>query len=241
METFSDEITSTEIAADEFLTGLAYDTQYFVFYSDPFLAGGAVTYLESTTKTDALSSPNYFFVGSIRTPKAGAIDTSGNGDGGTGAQSGMVNTLSPSTTVTSLLGTGYSISSPTNAFDGDTTTFATLTQNGGGVSAQDFTLPPGITRRYSSIQLVVVWSCPTNTLAGGLGNALSLGAMLGPNGPTPFATLAEGVTQGLTISTFTYGPNTNPSQCSLRAILNGSTATGTVVVQVNEVYLLCIE
>ena len=61
---------------------------YFVYYDDAALAGGSVTMVATTTRETALQGAGRFLVGSVLTPVAGAPDTIGNNDGGTGAQIG---------------------------------------------------------------------------------------------------------------------------------------------------------
>lgn len=58
------------------LTGLAYSTQYFIYYDQSSLAGGAVTYATTTNGPDAQptaaggSAPDRHYVGSAVTPAA---------------------------------------------------------------------------------------------------------------------------------------------------------------------------
>jgi hypothetical protein len=77
------------------VVGLSYATTYHVYYDDPSYLGGAVTYLANTTQEIALDATGRFYVGSILTPVAGGLPTTGNNDGGTGAQSGQLYVLSP--------------------------------------------------------------------------------------------------------------------------------------------------
>jgi hypothetical protein len=77
------------------ISGLSYATTYHVYYDDPSYAGGAVTYSANTDQAIALDASGRFYVGSILTPVAGGIDTIGNNDGGTGAQSGQTYLLYP--------------------------------------------------------------------------------------------------------------------------------------------------
>jgi hypothetical protein len=105
------------------ITGLAFSTGYYLYYDDPLYAGGAVTYQATTTKETALNNTGRFFVGSIKTPVDGGVDTTGNNDGGTGAQAGTRWIISPS-----LMGDN-SVSPPnfqpssSPALDGDSSTF----------------------------------------------------------------------------------------------------------------------
>ncbi len=51
--------------------GVAYATQYYVYYDDPNRAGGTVNYLATTTKLDAFASatnPYRLYVGTVTTP-----------------------------------------------------------------------------------------------------------------------------------------------------------------------------
>ena len=77
------------------ITGLSYVTTYHIYYDDPSYSGGAVTYHADTNQAIALDATGRFYVGSIYTPVAGGADTTGNNDGGTGAQSGQLYWLSP--------------------------------------------------------------------------------------------------------------------------------------------------
>lgn len=67
------------------ITGLAFSTQYWIYADDPSKAGGAVTYVATTTKTDVTSDSGYYYVGSCTTPANGAGDTIGLPGGGGGS------------------------------------------------------------------------------------------------------------------------------------------------------------
>lgn len=151
------------------ITGLSYSTLYYVYFDDPgFLAESAPTYVATTTKTDALNGGNRFFVGSILTPKSGAPDTTGNNDGGGGAQIGNKNILNMTSATTPTTGGNAAITNPSFSYDGDLTTFAklTLTGNGSHNAVGNYLLqgPPGITRSYSSATAYVRFAVPTNSL-----------------------------------------------------------------------------
>jgi hypothetical protein len=109
------------------ISGLACATTYHVYYDDPTYLGGAVTYYANTTQAVALDAEGRFYVGSILTPVPGGIDTIGNNDGGTGAQSGQLYQLSPTLRAdnTTTPPTWY----PANEAetDGDTSTYYDLT------------------------------------------------------------------------------------------------------------------
>lgn len=59
------------------LTGLAYSTQYFVYYDDPTRAGGAVTYAATTSASTAAQTGARHLVGSVVTPAALGAPTPG--------------------------------------------------------------------------------------------------------------------------------------------------------------------
>lgn len=53
------------------VAGVAYATDYWIYYDDPDRAGGAVTYFATTTQLDAFASaehPDRLYVGSVLTP-----------------------------------------------------------------------------------------------------------------------------------------------------------------------------
>jgi len=66
------------------ITGLSFSTLYHVYVDDADKAGGAVTYLATTTLTDITASKDRYFVGSITTPADGAGPSSGGQGGGAG-------------------------------------------------------------------------------------------------------------------------------------------------------------
>lgn len=59
------------------LTALAYSTEYFVYYDDPTRAGGAVTFVSTTSATTAAQTGDRHLVGSVTTPAAAAPPTTG--------------------------------------------------------------------------------------------------------------------------------------------------------------------
>jgi len=129
------------------LTGRSYGTVYFIYYTDPNLTGGSVTFTSSTSK-----SPSPFYVGSITTPLAGAPDTIGNNDGGTGAQIGFAANLWAGN-ATATLGGSY-ITNLSNANDGNLTNFATVAPTGNSQQADLVTsLYSGISPFYGAITL----------------------------------------------------------------------------------------
>jgi hypothetical protein len=143
------------------ITGLSYGTGYFIYYDDSTLAGGSVSFAATTTKGTALQGAGRFYVGSITTPLAGAIDTIGNNDGGTGAQSGA--TLLIISTAQSPNGTsGYGLLTPTSATN--------TTSNAGATEEQWL----GYVPQSSGVPSVITISVTSQvTITGaGTGNAI---------------------------------------------------------------------
>jgi hypothetical protein len=108
------------------ITALSYSTLYYIYYDDPTLAGGSVTFAATTTKTTAINGSGRFFVGSIITPAATAPNTTGNNDGGVGASFGQAFVLFGGLATPTTSG-GGSVTNPNNAIDGNPTTFAEIT------------------------------------------------------------------------------------------------------------------
>lgn len=150
------------------ISGLAPDTIYFVYTDDPSFQGdanGPLGYSATQTKELAIAASGRFYVGSIRTPKPGAPPTVGAGDGGTGAQQGMNNTLSFSSVV-QLLGPSGDVSGLQNFCDGDINSAATITITG---ASQDVSIQASVVpvqgRRFTSYTLRILYSVATNTYA----------------------------------------------------------------------------
>jgi hypothetical protein len=68
----------TVAVAGASLMGLAYSTQYWIYYDDPTRTGGAVTYQTATTSTTAAQTGNRHSVGAVTTPAALAAPSDGN-------------------------------------------------------------------------------------------------------------------------------------------------------------------
>jgi hypothetical protein len=79
---FLDGSVSYNAGATPTVTGLSYNTLYYVYCDDANFAGGAVSYSATTSLATALTGNGRIFVESITTPLAGGGDTSGNNDGG---------------------------------------------------------------------------------------------------------------------------------------------------------------
>ncbi len=59
------------------VTGLAYSTLYYVYYDQASRAGGAVTYVATTSQTTAAQTGDRHLVGQCLTPAAAAPNTDG--------------------------------------------------------------------------------------------------------------------------------------------------------------------
>lgn len=64
------------------VTGLAFSTKYYIYFDDTNLAGGAVTYVATTTHYAPSQANGRVYVGYITTPADGAGGTGGSGGGG---------------------------------------------------------------------------------------------------------------------------------------------------------------
>jgi len=64
------------------ITGLNFNTKYFVYCDDAGFNGGAVTYVATTAFENVVASEGRVYVGSITTPINGGGDTGGDGGGG---------------------------------------------------------------------------------------------------------------------------------------------------------------
>jgi hypothetical protein len=218
------------------ITNLSYDTTYYIYYNDLSLAGGAVTYLSTTTKETAITSGSSFFVGSIRTPKAGAFDTKGFGDGGAGAHTGMVTRLLFSD-IPTVVG---AVSNPSNIIDGDPTTFGQLSASGiSSLNNMEVIVQtvPGIARSFSSLTMNVIWSVPTNTLNGS-GTRVTLTFIAGGVTAGTINTNA-GTTVALRTDSFSIPQTMNPLSCEFTVQAFGTTgdSSGSLVVKVFDVWV----
>lgn len=59
------------------VTGLAYSTVYYIYYDQPSRAGGAVTYLSTTTQATAAQTADRHSLGAVTTPAAAAPPATG--------------------------------------------------------------------------------------------------------------------------------------------------------------------
>ena len=122
---------------------LTAGTTYFVYYDDPALLGGAVTFQVSTTRGDALDAVGRFFVGSIVIPTASSGNTNvGFNDGGFGAAQ-LANTVIYTDAVTaSSVGSVTGVGNEKDGSFADAVVF--IAQSGTALSSirfENYTLP----------------------------------------------------------------------------------------------------
>jgi putative tail protein len=211
------------------ISGLSYNTLYYIYLDDPgFLPNPFPTYVATTAKTDAVNSAGRMFVGSILTPLAGAIDTAGNGDGGAAAQLGMLNILGFSAAPVGTPSGNASVSNPTLAIDGDTTTSAALTATANGSLnsvEMNLTGPAGLRRAYQSATVFVTWDVSANPSGTPSGTSNFLVHVNYPGGTTVLVNIPfKGGTQAKQTSTFVIPKQINLSQVVVQVDL-GISAT----------------
>ena len=217
------------------VTNLGYGTLYYVFYSDLYFLGGAVTYLVSTVKEDALNNSSYFYVGSIRTPSQGAADTVGTGDGGTGAQTGSsgtgvfnVETTSPGIGVT---GNG-TVANIANWTDNDPLTYALLTVGGTGFLNVAFLTADGapLAVRPSTLTLKLTSEVPVNSLNGSPGTYIGLTIdwwdVTDSSVNGNILLLPPGTTRAKTVDSVSLPPTIQMQNLRVKAYLSGGSYAG---------------
>jgi hypothetical protein len=136
----------------------------------------------TTVKEEAINAAGRFFVGSIVTPGQGKIDSNGNNDGGSGAQSGMTNSYylaSFGSFDTIAPGGNGSKTGEANMVDGNFNDFAawTVTGNGSAANSAASSFNFGqlsMIRRQGPMVVKILYSVPTNGLNGGGLQALAI-------------------------------------------------------------------
>lgn len=226
------------------ITSLSYGTLYYVYYDDPFFAGGAVGYQATTTKSTALNGYYRYYDGSIVTPVAGGSDTIGNGDGGAGAQTGTFYKFgfayngSTSATSSGVLST----SNASNLVDGDTSTYATVSGTQAGGASSDVVLQlfcaGASALAWKSLTLKVKYAVPTNSLNGASAIArlnIAYTTSYAPFPPVTFPTalvlVLKGTTAGVTIASASLPINTNFNVIgiSISVVIDSSDGNGTAL------------
>jgi hypothetical protein len=127
------------------IAGVANSTLYYVYVTDPTLAGGTVSYNAVTTKAASMENSGNIFVGSIVTAASGGSTAIGINNGGVGNQSGSTLVIWPSANSSTYSGSSGAWSNPTFAYDADPTTAATAALNARSLVLSGFAsaIPPG--------------------------------------------------------------------------------------------------
>jgi hypothetical protein len=198
------------------ITALSYSTLYYIYYDDATLAGGAVTFNATTAKTTAINGTGRFFIGSIVTPAATAPDTTGNNDGGVGAQAGGTTVFLFGSAVSAGVSGQGSVTSPTNAIDGSFTTFATAAIGSGGSAASGASVTCSAasptSAPWTSLTLYALWEVTANTVNPGATPAsLSYG---GAGGGT-LDSVGPATTKAKTLVSVSLPVNTNLATMSV--------------------------
>ena len=196
------------------ITGLSYSTLYYIYYTDPLIQGGAVTFNAVTTKAATINANVNFFVGSILTPASGAPNTMGNNDGGTGAQVGFQANLFAGVAAFPISPSDWT--NPGNINDGNFTKYA----DGKTTVSTEALLSgfSGISPTYASIVLNVKTEIVSNSSVTGAVLAYSLD---GGNTWTNIYSLSL-TTRPLTTDTVTLSPLQNIGAIQVMLTLLGA-------------------
>jgi hypothetical protein len=100
-----------------------YGRTAFVYYDDPTSVGGAVVFNVTYVRETALNGSGRYYAGSISLPRSGGAATTGNNDGGAGAQYSRSATLMPSLYI------APSWNNPANAIDSDNNNYSDATSS----------------------------------------------------------------------------------------------------------------
>ena len=204
------------------VTSLSYGTVYYIYCSDPTLAGGSVTYLATTTKETVLTGSGNVFIGSILTAVSGGGTTIGNNDGGSGSQYGNTTLVHPSAA-------SGSFTNPINAIDGNPATVSSGTGASQALTASGFSglVFPAI----QSINAIVDWF--SNASGGTAPTQILVSSNSGSSFTAAFTTSA---TFARTQTAVALGQNINPALYQIR-VATGSGVSGSTGIDVYEIYL----
>jgi hypothetical protein len=210
---------------------LAQQTNYYVYYVDNSYTGGNVTPIATLNQADYLGKLGYFLIDSIVTPYASSTG-------------GSSNRYYPSTY--SDLGT-RTTTSPTSAFDGDTTTFASVsgaatpTPRGNGEQTIDdptITIGDCIWQGDPAISLPAASTLTVIAGVSMLGTQGTGSATITANVNGTVSTLMDVTTTTPNATyTLTIPANTLLSSISVEAIADPGTGTRTVSLRVYEIYV----
>jgi hypothetical protein len=193
------------------INGLAQATLYYVYYSDPTFAGGAITPIATTNKADFLGIVGLFLIDSIVTPIS-----SGGGTGGTGG--GTNPRFSP--TAFSDSGSRTTLT-PAAAYDGNSSSSATVSGSlhfvSGGINSS--TIGDCTWQGFSNF--VTLAPCNLNVIASVSTSDIRC-TLLGA-GQSMLSTTASASTQTYTVA---IPVGTNISTIMVEATVDGSTSPG---------------
>jgi len=207
------------------LTGLNQSQFYYVYYSDPTFSGGTITPIATQNESDFLGVSGMYLIGSMVTPSS-------------------VTVYAPST----YSDTGAATtSSPTSAYDNDTTTYAQVNAIWGttgtyptfGTSHSD-----GLCT-FSGFPAVVIGSSLTLHVTAATAPSAGTGSLalvlIGKIGSTPTTLLSTTSTTSSTTYTMTIPSGTDISTVSVIAQANMTAGTppggGGGNMQISEIYI----
>ena len=207
------------------INGLVQATLYYVYYSDPTFAGGAITPIATTNKADFLGIVGLFLIDSIVTPISG----SGGGTGGGTSPRFMPTSFSDSGSRTTL--------TPAAAYDGNTSSAATVSGSLHFVSGGINTSTIGDCTWQGFTNFVTLAPCNLNVIASV--NTDDIRCTLLGAGQSLFATTtAVSAPQTYTVA---IPVGTNLSGISVECIVDGSTSPGlgddTASVSIFEIFI----
>ncbi len=232
------------------ITALSYSTLYYIYYDDATLAGGAVTYAATTTKTTAINGSGRFFVGSIVTPAATAPNTTGNNDGGVGAQSGQTSIFLFGLTTAATTGAHTpNIANANHAIDGDLTTFAKLAFTYTAVAeaeTSDLILSAGApsSAPWQSLTLYVASAVPTNgsTAGSNYATALVRYSLDGGSSYTNIFSVTGPTTRAFTVDSISLPVNQNLALVRVEAnMTRNSSSIATAELDLYEAYVVGLQ
>jgi len=225
------------------ITALSYSTLYYVYLSDLTLAGGTVTYLATTTKTNPLNGAALFYIGSITTPGSGGAATTGNGDGGVSVQQGLNQTGMPGTQVFTFSNSTATWTNQTNTMKGNANNFGQLAYNASSqVKSSTYVLSnfaiPG-SGYYRTITLNVPTAVPTNSLnAAGTKSTIQY-SLDGGITFNSLRTTTQGQTYAKTDDTVTLSVTQNLAAVQVQYVIEatGTDTSGTIDLNIYPPYI----
>jgi len=228
------------------VTALSYSTLYYIYYPDDTLAGGGVTYSATTTKTTAINGAGRFFVGSIVTPAATGPNTTGNNDGGVGAQAGQTAVFLFGAITPTTSGVDAANVNLNNCIDGNLTTFGSVKVNTSGsanaTSSATTSAASPTSAPWSSLTLNVRSAVPTNAVSSGTNLA---GASYSIDGGSTFTTIYS--VNALTtraVTTDSVSLPTNLNLANLRVLVSvfrGSASPQAIQLDFYEAYVIGLQ